>query len=155
MKSPLLVVLVLALLPLVQGGGGDGNSTLMNAVFASQKAAAGDFSHISMKKTSVPTCCSNTQLLIRTGASSINPVDWKLTEMGLPIVRYPHIPGFDSAGTVVKAGDKATFKVGDEVWLMTDNAYAEYVVSDSSKVRDDPTAFSFNVDSLTLYVICG
>lgn len=138
----LLAALLLAqVFTIVFAGGGITNVT-MKASVVSERSKEGDFSHISYRDMSVPKCCSSTELLIAANASSVNPVDWKLIAMNFLPIRYPHIPGFDSAGTVVKAGAKSGFKVGDEVWLMADNTYAQYVVSDGSKVGLKPKSMS-------------
>ena len=58
------------------------------------------------------------QVLIAAQASSVNPVDWKILESGdlSTLLSFPHVLGFDVAGTVaaVGAGCKR-LSVGDEV----------------------------------------
>jgi NADPH:quinone reductase-like Zn-dependent oxidoreductase len=50
--------------------------------------------------------------MIKVNASSVNPVDWKVVESGsgLPI-KFPHILGFDLAGTVVQCPGCKRLKV--------------------------------------------
>jgi NADPH:quinone reductase-like Zn-dependent oxidoreductase len=60
-------------------------------------------------------------VLVRTRATSVNPVDWKIRE-GYLQGAYPHhlpvIPGWDVAGVVEAVGPAVVtgLKVGDEVW---------------------------------------
>ena len=58
-------------------------------------------------------------VLVEVRASSVNPVDWKITagylDAALPTY-FPVIPGWDLAGVVVKPGASVTeFQAGDEV----------------------------------------
>lgn len=60
------------------------------------------------------------EIVIRTGAVAINPVDVMIQKLGsgmaFPWVKYPFILGVDSAGEVVEVGSNVTrFKVGDRV----------------------------------------
>jgi NADPH:quinone reductase-like Zn-dependent oxidoreductase len=59
-------------------------------------------------------------VLVRIGAASVNPVDWKVMSGGLssriPSV-FPVVPGWDLAGVVHEVGPSVTrVKVGDKVW---------------------------------------
>src|ERR1700728_2306073 len=69
------------------------------------------------------------EVLVRVAASSVNPIDLKrragLTQDFYPL-KFPGLIGVDLSGTVVKLGPGANdFSVGDEVFAMADNAYAE------------------------------
>jgi NADPH:quinone reductase-like Zn-dependent oxidoreductase len=69
------------------------------------------------------------EVLVRVAAASVNPVDYK-RRAGLTTDYYPiHFPGLigvDMAGTVIKIGPGAEgFSVGDRVFAMADNTYAE------------------------------
>jgi NADPH2:quinone reductase len=77
------------------------------------------------------------ELLIRTVAAGVNPVDWKIRE-GLLRDRLPHafplVPGWDVAGVVEELGEKTgRFRKGDRVWayarkpVVQWGCYAEYV----------------------------
>jgi len=71
-------------------------------------------------------------VLVRVAATSVNPVDYK-RRAGLTTDFYPiHFPGLigvDMAGTVVKLGSGVEgFSVGDRVFAMADNTYAELCV---------------------------
>jgi NADPH:quinone reductase-like Zn-dependent oxidoreductase len=72
------------------------------------------------------------EVLVRVAATSINPIDYKrragLTKDFYPI-RFPGLIGVDIAGTVVKIGPAVEgFSIGDQVFAMADNTYAELCV---------------------------
>ena len=72
------------------------------------------------------------EALVRVAAASVNPVDYKrragLTKDYYPI-HFPGLIGVDMAGTVVKIGPGVEgFSVGDQVFAMADNTYAELCV---------------------------
>src|SRR6202789_2424708 len=72
------------------------------------------------------------EVLVRVAAASVNPIDYKrragLTKDFYPIT-FPGLIGIDMAGTVVKLGPGVTgFSVGDQVFAMADNTYAELCV---------------------------
>ncbi len=57
-------------------------------------------------------------LLIKIEAAALNPVDWKIIEIGLFLDKYPAVLGLDGAGTVVAVGTNVTdFKIGDRVYV--------------------------------------
>ena len=69
------------------------------------------------------------EVLVRVAAASVNPIDYKrragLTKDFYPM-RFPGLIGVDMAGTVVKLGPGVEgFSVGDQVFAMADNTYAE------------------------------
>jgi NADPH:quinone reductase-like Zn-dependent oxidoreductase len=69
------------------------------------------------------------EVLVRVAAASVNPIDYKrragLTKDWYPI-KFPGLIGVDLAGTVVKIGQGVEgFSVGDQVFAMADNTYAE------------------------------
>ena len=69
------------------------------------------------------------QVLVRVAATSVNPIDYKrragLTKDLYPI-KFPGLIGIDIAGTVVKIGPGVEgFSVGDLVFAMADDTYAE------------------------------
>lgn len=56
------------------------------------------------------------QILIKIQSAALNPVDYKIQEIGFFIEKYPAILGFDLAGVVEELGDGVTkFKKGDRV----------------------------------------
>jgi NADPH:quinone reductase-like Zn-dependent oxidoreductase len=72
------------------------------------------------------------EVLLRVAAASVNPIDYKrragLTKDFYPI-KFPGLIGVDIAGTVVKSGPGVEgFSVGDQVFAMADNTYAELCV---------------------------
>jgi NADPH:quinone reductase-like Zn-dependent oxidoreductase len=71
-------------------------------------------------------------VLVRVAAASVNPIDYKrrrgLTKDYYPI-HFPGLIGVDMVGTVVKIGPGAEgFSLGDRVFAMADNTYAELCV---------------------------
>src|ERR1700683_3261160 len=72
------------------------------------------------------------EVLVRVAATSVNPIDYKrragLTKDFYPL-NFPGLIGVDRAGTVVKVGTGVEgFSVGDRVFAMADNTYAELCV---------------------------
>jgi NADPH:quinone reductase-like Zn-dependent oxidoreductase len=72
------------------------------------------------------------EVLVRVAATSVNPIDYKrragLTKDFYPL-QFPGLIGVDLAGTVVKVGPGVEgFSVGDEVFAMADNTYAQLCV---------------------------
>src|SRR5579864_5808934 len=73
------------------------------------------------------------EVLVRVAATSVNPIDYKrragLTKDFYPIKKFPGLIGVDLSGTVVKLGPAVEgFSVGDQVFAMADNTYAELCV---------------------------
>ena len=85
-----------------------------------------------------------TEVLVRTGAAGVNPVDWKTRARGGFIGEPPFTVGWDVAGTVEAVGRGATrFEPGDRVFGMPRfpreaAAYAEYVTSPSRQLARTP-----------------
>jgi NADPH:quinone reductase-like Zn-dependent oxidoreductase len=72
------------------------------------------------------------EVLVRVAAASVNPIDYKrragLTKDSYPM-HFPSLIGVDMGGTVVKIGPGVDgFSVGDKVFAMADNTYAELCV---------------------------
>src|ERR1700685_854239 len=70
--------------------------------------------------------------LVRVAAASVNPIDYKrragLTKDFYPM-QFPGLIGVDMSGTVAKLGPGVEdFSVGDQVFAMADNTYAELCV---------------------------
>src|ERR1700727_371910 len=68
-------------------------------------------------------------VLVRVAAASVNPIDYKrragFTKDFYPL-QFPGLIGVDMSGTVVKLGPGVEgFSVGDQVFSMADNTYAE------------------------------
>jgi len=72
------------------------------------------------------------EVLVRVAAAGVNPLDCKrragLTDDYYPI-KFPGLIGVDMSGTVVKIGPGAEgFSIGDRVFAIADNTYAELCV---------------------------
>jgi NADPH:quinone reductase-like Zn-dependent oxidoreductase len=72
------------------------------------------------------------EVLVRVAATSVNPIDYKrragLTKDFFPI-HFPGLMGVDIAGTVAKVGPGVQgFSVGDQVFAMATDTYAEFCV---------------------------
>ena len=72
------------------------------------------------------------EVLVRVAATSVNPIDYKrragLVKDIFPM-HFPSLIGVDIAGTVVKLGTGVeVFSVGDQVFAMADNTYAQLCV---------------------------
>jgi NADPH:quinone reductase-like Zn-dependent oxidoreductase len=82
------------------------------------------------------------EVLVRVAATSVNPFDYKRragsTKDFYPI-RFPGLIGVDIAGTVVKIGTGVEgFSVGDQVFAMADNTYAELCVVKAASLAKVP-----------------
>ena len=82
------------------------------------------------------------EVLVRVAATSVNPIDYKrragLTKDFYPL-KFPGLIGVDIAGTVVKIGPGAEgFSVGDQVFAIADNTYAELCVVKSATLAKVP-----------------
>jgi NADPH:quinone reductase-like Zn-dependent oxidoreductase len=82
------------------------------------------------------------QVLVRVAAASVNPIDYKrragLTKDFYPM-HFPSLIGVDMSGTVVKIGPGVEgFSVGDQVFAMADNSYAELCVVNAAVLAKIP-----------------
>ena len=82
------------------------------------------------------------ELLVRVAATSVNPIDYKrragLTKDFYPM-KFPGLIGVDMAGTVVTVGPGVDgFSVGDQVFAMADNTYAELCVVKAANLAKVP-----------------
>ena len=92
------------------------------------------------------------QLLIKTQASSFNPLDYKIVRGDFKAVRKIQFPkgiGRDVSGVIEEIGESVKgFKVGDKVFSRIDEnlvgTMAEYVVSNEKDVALMPSNLSFN-----------
>jgi NADPH:quinone reductase-like Zn-dependent oxidoreductase len=83
------------------------------------------------------------EVLVRVAATSVNPIDYKrragLTKDFYPM-KFPGLIGVDIAGTVVKIGTGVEgFSVGDQVFAMADDTYAELCVVKAAILAKVPT----------------
>ncbi|MQY27331.1 2-haloacrylate reductase [Nocardia sp. RB56] len=89
-------------------------------------------------------------VVVRLGATSVNPVDCKLRSGAVTFLGEPPFTlGFDLSGTVVDVGDGVTeFRSGDEVFGMVHSrtgTYSEYVLARAGSLAPRPA----NVDHHT------
>jgi NADPH:quinone reductase-like Zn-dependent oxidoreductase len=72
------------------------------------------------------------EVLVKTIATSINPIDWKLRSGAMKAWRpleFPAILGRDLSGEVVELGEGVTgLEIGERVFGLVNRTYAEYVV---------------------------
>jgi NADPH:quinone reductase-like Zn-dependent oxidoreductase len=81
-------------------------------------------------------------VLVRVAAASVNPIDYKrragLTKDFYPM-QFPSLIGVDISGTVIKIGPGVgDFSIGDRVFAMADNAYAELCVVNAAVLAKIP-----------------
>ena len=100
------------------------------------------------------------EVLVRVAAASVNPIDYKrragLTRDFYPI-QFPGLIGVDIAGTVVKTGPKVDgFSVGDQVFAMADNTYAELCVVKAAVLAKVPKGLDLiQAAALPLVTVTG
>jgi NADPH:quinone reductase-like Zn-dependent oxidoreductase len=100
------------------------------------------------------------EVLVRVAAASVNPLDYKrragLTDDYYPI-HFPGLIGVDVAGTVVKIGPEVEgFSVGDQVFSMADNSYAELCVVSAAILAKVPKGLDLiQAAALPLVTITG
>ncbi len=93
--------------------------------------AYGDVSQLSYEDAPMPVTAAG-EVLVRTTAVSINPIDWKLrsgAQRNWRPLEFPAILGRDLSGEVVELGEGVTgFEIGERVFGLVNRTYAEYVV---------------------------
>ncbi len=100
------------------------------------------------------------EVLVRVAAASVNPIDYKrragLTKDFYPLT-FPGLIGVDMAGTVAKMGPGAEgFSVGDQVFAMADNTYAELCVVNSAVLAKIPKGLDLiEAAALPLVTVTG
>jgi NADPH:quinone reductase-like Zn-dependent oxidoreductase len=100
------------------------------------------------------------EVLVRVAATSVNPIDYKrragLTKDFYPL-KFPGLIGVDIAGTVVKLGPGVEgFSVGDQVFAMADNTYAELCVVKAAVLAKVPKGLDLvQAASLPLVTVTG
>src|ERR1700684_4288484 len=82
------------------------------------------------------------EVLVRVAATSVNPIEHKrragLTKDFYPL-KFPGLIGVDIAGTVVEIGPGVEgFSVGDQVFAMADDTYAELCVVNAAILAKIP-----------------
>ena len=100
------------------------------------------------------------EVLVRVAASSVNPIDYKrragLTKDFYPL-QFPGLIGVDLAGTIVKLGPGVEgFSIGDRVFAMADNAYAELCVVKAAVLAKVPEGLDLiQAAALPLVTVTG
>jgi NADPH:quinone reductase-like Zn-dependent oxidoreductase len=100
------------------------------------------------------------EILVRVAAASVNPIDYKrragLTKDFYPM-KFPSLIGVDMAGTVVELGPGVEgFSVGDQVFAMADNTYAQLCVVKAAVLAKVPKGLDLiQAAALPLATITG
>ncbi|MGB9031844.1 MAG: NADP-dependent oxidoreductase [Acidobacteriaceae bacterium] len=100
------------------------------------------------------------EVLVRVAASSVNPIDYKrragLTKDFYPM-HFPGLIGVDMAGIVARVGPGvADFSVGDRVFAMADNTYAELCVVKAAVLAKVPDGLDLiQAAALPLVTVTG
>jgi NADPH:quinone reductase-like Zn-dependent oxidoreductase len=100
------------------------------------------------------------EVLVRVAATSVNPIDYKrragLTKDFYPM-KFPSLIGVDIAGTVLKIGlGVEGFSVGDQVFAMADNTYAELCVVKAAALAKVPKGLDLiQAAALPLVTVTG
>ncbi len=91
-------------------------------------------------------------VLVRVAASSVNPVDYKIRELGKALPFAPQLPailGMDFAGTIEAVGEGVTdYQVGDDVYGCAGGlgelpgSLAEYMLADTRLIAHKPKNLS-------------
>jgi NADPH:quinone reductase-like Zn-dependent oxidoreductase len=100
------------------------------------------------------------EVLVRVAAASVNPIDYKrragLTKDFYPMT-FPGLIGVDMSGTVVKLGPGVDdFSIGDQVFAMADNTYAELCVVKADALAKVPKGLDLiEAAALPLVTVTG
>src|ERR1700729_1216529 len=100
------------------------------------------------------------EVLVRVAATSVNPIDYKrragLTKDFYPL-KFPGLIGVDMSGTVVKLGPGVDgFAVGDQVFAMADNTYAQLCVVKAAALAKVPKGLDLiQAAALPLVTVTG
>jgi NADPH:quinone reductase-like Zn-dependent oxidoreductase len=109
----------------------------------------GDRNVLKFEDAPIPGINSD-DVLVRTVAASVNPVDWKIREGYLKEMIHYSMPltlGWDVSGIITELGDNVTdFKVGDCIYsrpdISRDGTYAEYVAIRASEIALKPASIT-------------
>jgi NADPH:quinone reductase-like Zn-dependent oxidoreductase len=100
------------------------------------------------------------EVLVKVAAASVNPIDIKrrsgLTKDFYPMT-FPSLIGVDISGTVIKLGPEVEgFAVGDQVFAMADNTYAELCVVKAAVLAKVPKGLDLiEAAALPLVTVTG
>jgi NADPH:quinone reductase-like Zn-dependent oxidoreductase len=106
-----------------------------------------------------PSKLTDNQVLIQNHAVSLNPIDYKITNMNFTNTILPAVTGYDVSGKIVAIGKGVKdFKVGDEVFgclnINSSNgggAFQQYSVGETETLVKKPANVS-HTDAATLGV---
>ncbi|KAK1760303.1 chaperonin 10-like protein [Echria macrotheca] len=94
------------------------------------------------------------EVLVRTSAIGLNPIDWKSPDFGFAIPELPYISGRECAGEIVQTGTKSRLRRGERVLVISTDyrdlrkaTYQEYVVASSFNVVRLPQTLTFESGS--------
>jgi len=87
------------------------------------------------------------EVLVKTSAAGVNPIDWKTCSGGVAIAfldEFPFLPGWEFSGVVADPGDTG-FNEGDAVFGMIRfpqpaGCYAEYIAAPAEQISRLPDA---------------
>ena len=119
----------------------------------------GDVSRLSYEDAAMPVPAAG-EVLVKTIAVSINPIDWKLRRGDLkemmPLA-FPAILGRDLSGEVVAVGEGVIgLTAGDSVFGLVNRSYAEYVVCKPEDVAKTPEGLDpIDAAALPLVLLTG
>ena len=119
----------------------------------------GDVSQLSYRDAPVPSPAAG-EVLVKTIAVSINPIDWKLRSGDLknfmPLA-FPAVLGRELSGEVVELGEGVkTLEIGEFVFGLVNRSYAEYVVCRPEDVARIPKGLDrIDASSLPLVLLTG
>ena len=119
----------------------------------------GDVSQLSYEDAPMPVPAAG-EVLVKTIAVSINPIDWKLRRGDLKEMmplEFPAILGRDLSGEVAALGEGvSSLKVGERVFGLVNRAYAEYVACKSKDLAKIPeTLDAIDAAALPLVLLTG
>jgi len=119
----------------------------------------GDVSQLSYEDVPEPLAAAG-EVLVKTIAVSINPIDWKLRRgdlKGMMPLEFPAILGRDLSGAVVALGEGVKgLKVGERVFGLVNRSYADYVVCRPLDLARTPdTLDSIDAAALPLVLLTG
>ena len=113
-------------------------------------AAFGSADVLTLKEIERPACGAN-DVVIKVGASGVNPIEWKIRSGAMAGVLARLLPvtlGWECAGIIVEIGpDVDHWKLGDNVFALTDfsrdGTHAEYIATDARNVAPKPVSLSY------------
>lgn len=96
----------------------------------------GDFKEVLKYNNNIPKpqIESDSQLIVKVSAASINPSDLNTISgtYGIKPKSFPATPGFEGAGVIVEVGkDVSNYQVGQKVHIQKAGTWAEFVVLDT------------------------